>query len=254
MLVLVIKAYKTMARAFYSKFESFASVDGPGVRSVLFLTGCPFRCLYCHNPETWTNNNAKEIEAIDAFKLLTKYKPYWKNNGGVTISGGEPLLQIDFLIELFKLLKEKGISTCIDTAGGPFTKEEPFFSKFNELLKYTDLFLMDIKAPNSELHKKITGKDNSNVISMFEYLKEKNFPVWIRYVLVPGYTDSQEILNETKRFIDTLPNVLKVEVLPYHPFALPKYEELGIPYPLKDTNMPDKESVALAKEILEKRS
>ena len=241
-----------MKSAFYSKFESFASVDGPGVRSVLFLTGCPFRCLYCHNPETWTNKNAKEITTEEAFKLLKRYKPYWKDNGGVTISGGEPLLQIDFLIELFKLLKENGISTCIDTAGGPFTKEEPFFSKFNDLLKYTDLIMLDIKAPNDELHKVITGASNKNVLSMFEYLKEKKFPIWIRYVLVPGYTDNIDVLNETKRFIDTLPNVKKVEVLPYHPFALPKYEELSIEYPLKDTNMPTKESLNFAKKLLEK--
>lgn len=237
--------------AYYSKFESFASVDGPGVRSVLFLTGCPFRCIYCHNPETWSEKG-KEISPEEAFKMLLKYKPYWKNNGGITISGGEPLLHLDFLIELFKLCKEKGISCCIDTAGGPFTKEEPFLSKFNELLKYTDLFLMDIKAIDDKLHKIITGKTNKNVIEMFQYLNEKNVPIWIRYVLVPGYTDSLEVLNSTRNFINTLSNVKRVEVLPYHPFGMPKYEKLGIPYKLKDTNMPTEESVNFAKEILEK--
>ncbi len=240
-----------MNYAFYSKFESFASVDGPGVRSVWFLSGCPFRCLYCHNPETWTTNDAKKITAKEAFEKLYRYKSYWKNNGGVTISGGEPLLYLDFLIELFKLCKEKGVSTCIDTAGGPFTKDSNWLEKFNELLKYTDLILMDIKAINPSLHKTITGKTNENVIEMFKYLNEKKFPIWIRYVLVPGYTDKEETLRETREFIDSLSNVLKVEVLPYHPFALPKYEELKIDYPLKNTNMPTKESLAFAKEILE---
>jgi pyruvate formate lyase activating enzyme len=177
---------------------------------------------------------------------------YWKNNGGITVSGGEPLVQIDFLLEFFKLAKNKGYSTCIDTAGGPFTKEEPFFSKFTELLKVTDLFLMDIKAPNDELHQKITGKKGENIREMFQYLDERNFPIWIRYVLVPGYTDSKEVLLETKAFIDTLHNVKRVEVLPYHPFALPKYEELGIDYKLKDTLAPSKEAIALAEEIFEK--
>ena len=240
-----------MAYAYYSKFESFASVDGPGVRSVWFLSGCPFRCLYCHNPETWEANYSNKITAEEAFQKLYRYKPYWKDNGGVTISGGEPLLYLDFLIELFKLCKEKGVSTCIDTAGGPFTKDFEWLKKFDELLEYIDLILMDIKAVNNDLHKRITGKSNENVIEMFEYLNKKNFPIWIRYVLVQGYKDSKEVLEETKKFIDGLDNVLKVEVLPYHPFALPKYEELKIDYPLKDTPMPNKETLAYAKEILE---
>jgi pyruvate formate lyase activating enzyme len=240
-----------MASAFFTKFESFASVDGPGVRSVLFLCGCPFRCLNCHNPETWTTKGGKEITSEDVFKLLSKYKPYWKNNGGITISGGAPLLHMDFLIELFKICKEKGISTCIDTSGAPFSKEEPFITKFNELLKYTDLFLMYIKAPNEELHQVITGKSNKNGLEMFDYLNEKNIHIWIRYVLVTKYTDSKEVLNQTKDFINTLRNVKRVEVLAYHPFALAKYEELGIEYPQKDINMPDKESLASAKELLE---
>ena len=163
-------------KAYYSKLESFALVDGPGVRSVLFLSGCPFRCLYCHNPETWIIDGKETITSEEAYKKMIRFLPYWKNNGGVTISGGEPLLQMDFLIDLFKRFKEKGVSTCIDTAGGPFTLEEPFISKFNELLKYTDLFLMDIKAPNNELHKKITGKSMDAPVNMFKYLNSLNFP------------------------------------------------------------------------------
>ena len=237
-------------KAYYSKLESFALVDGPGVRSVLFLSGCPFRCLYCHNPETWTMDKSQTITPEEAYNKMIRFLPYWKNNGGVTISGGEPLLQIDFLIELFKKFKEKGVSTCIDTAGGPFTLEEPFISKFNELLKYTDLFLMDIKAPNNELHQKITGNSIDSPINMFKYLNELNFPIWIRYVLVPGYTDDISILKETRTFLDKLTNVKRIEVLPYHPFAIPKYEELKIDYPLKDVNTPSKDNIKLAEEIL----
>ena len=236
--------------AYYSKLESFALVDGPGVRSVLFLAGCPFRCIYCHNPETWTISNKPKISAKEAFDKMIRFAPYWRNNGGVTISGGEPLLQMDFLIELFKMLKEKGYSTCIDTAGGPFRKDGEFFNKFNELLKYTDLFLMDIKAPNEALHQEITGSSFDNPKAMFEYLNEIHFPIWIRYVLVPGYTDSLDVLKETKAFIDKLSNVKRVEVLPYHPFAIPKYDELKIEYKLKDVNTPSKESIEVAKEVL----
>ncbi|MCR5232102.1 MAG: pyruvate formate lyase-activating protein [Acholeplasmatales bacterium] len=236
-------------KAYYSKLESFALVDGPGVRSVLFLSGCPFRCLYCHNPETWTMGS-NQITVEEAYNKMIRFLPYWKNNGGVTISGGEPLLQMDFLIELFKKFKEKGVSTCIDTAGGPFSLDKEFLDKFDELLKYTDLFLMDIKAPNELLHKKITGKSILAPQNMFKYLNEKKVPIWIRYVLVPGLTDDIDTLKETKAFIDTLDNVLRIEVLPYHPFAIPKYEELKIDYPLKDTNSPSKENIKIAEEIL----
>lgn len=235
---------------YYSSFESFALVDGPGVRSVLFLSGCPFRCLYCHNPETWSNKNATSITSDEALAKLARYKTYWRDNGGITISGGEPLLQIDFLIDLFKKAKEKGFSTCIDTAGGPFTFEEPFFSKFKELLKYTDLLLLDLKAPNEELHTKITGHDGKNVQELFNYLNEINFPIWVRYVLLPGYTDSEDVLQKSSDFLAKFNNIKRLEVLPYHPFALPKYDELGIEYPLKDVNMPTKESVKHAENVL----
>ena len=240
-----------MTKAYYTKFESFALVDGPGVRSVLFLSGCPLRCLYCHNPETWTMNKGMEITAEEAIKKFQRYAMYWKNNGGITISGGEPLLQIDFLIELFTLAKEKGYSTCIDTSGAPFNMNEEYLEKFEKLLKVCDLFLLDIKAPNDKLHEKITGKSGKNIKELFLYLDKKNFPIWIRYVLVPGLTDSKEVLEETKAFIDTLHNVKKVEVLPYHPFAMPKYDELGIEYKLRDVLSPSKELISFAENILD---
>lgn len=239
-------------KAKISSFESFALVDGPGVRSVFFLAGCPYRCLYCHNPETWAKDNYEEITSDEALKKLTRYKPYWKDNGGITISGGEPLLQIDFLIDIFKKAKKEGISTCIDTSGAPFSRNEPFFSKFNELLKVTDLLLLDLKAVDPTLHKEITGKSNENIIDLFNYLNEINFPIWVRYVLLPTYTDKKEILQQSKEFLAQFKNIKKIEVLPYHPFAIPKYQELGIEYKIKHLNMPNEESVKLAKDILEK--
>lgn len=239
-----------MVKGYYSSFETFALVDGPGVRSVLFLSGCPYRCLYCHNPETWNLSDGKEITSDEALAKLIRYKIYWRDNGGITISGGEPLLQIDFLIDLFKKAKEKGISTCIDTAGGPFSLNEPFITKFNELLKYTDIILLDLKAPNDDLHVKITGKKGNNVREMYKYLNDINFPIWVRYVLLPGYTDSDEILEESREFLSQFNNIKRIEVLPYHSFAIMKYKELGIKYSLENVDMPTKEQKEHAEKIL----
>jgi pyruvate formate lyase activating enzyme len=238
----------------YLSIESFGLVDGPGVRSILFLTGCPFRCLYCHNPDAWNYKDGKEITPQEAFQKLLRYKPYWKDHGGITVSGGEPLAQIDFVLELSQLCKAQGISVALDTAGGPFTQEEPYFSKFNELLKVTDLFMLDIKAIDSPLHQKITGKDNANVRDLFQYLSKIGYPIWIRYVLVPGLTDDEDLLRRTGEFIKTLTNVKRVEVLPYHTLALPKYEKLGIPYPLKGVLEPTKENVQKAETLLDTKA
>ena len=196
--------------------ESFGSVDGPGVRYILFLHGCPLRCKYCHNPDTWANSKeTMEMTPQEALEKALKYKTYWGNEGGITISGGEPLLQIDFLIELFKLAKKEGVNTCIDTSGANFTREEPFFSKFNELMKYTDLLLLDIKHIDSQKHKELTGKPNDNILDMAKYLSDINKSVWIRHVLVPGISDVDEYLIELDKFISSLNNVKKVEVLPF---------------------------------------
>lgn len=236
---------------YYQSIESFALVDGPGVRSVLFLQGCPFRCLFCHNPDTWAFSKNNPIKPEEALKKLIRYSTYWKNNGGITVSGGEPLAQIDFLIEFGKLCKQNKISVTIDTSGATFSLNEPFISKFNELLNYIDLVMLDIKCIDDEIHKKLTGHSNKNVIEMFKYLSEKNFPIWIRHVLVPGITDNDELLKKTNEFIKTLNNVKRVEVLPYHNLGVFKYEKLGIPYPLKDTPIPTKERIENANKILE---
>ena len=228
--------------------ESFGAADGPGVRFIVFMQGCHMRCRYCHNPDTWKMDGGDEVTADEILKRALRFKPYWGKDGGITISGGEPLLQIDFVIELFKKAKELGINTCIDTAGNPFTKEEPFFSKFEELMKYTDLLLLDLKEINTTRHKDLTGFDNSNIIEMAKYLSEINKPVWIRHVLVPEYSDFDEDLDALGDFIDTLSNVDRVEILPYHTLGKFKWENLGIPYTLESISPPSAERIENAKQ------
>lgn len=227
--------------------ESFGAADGPGVRFIVFMQGCHMRCRYCHNPDTWKMDGGDEVTADEILKRALRFKPYWGKDGGITISGGEPLLQIDFVIELFKKAKELGINTCIDTAGNPFTKEEPFFSKFEELMKYTDLLLLDLKEINPARHKDLTGFDNSNIIEMAKYLSETNKPVWIRHVLVPEHSDFDEDLDALGDFIDTLSNVDRVEILPYHTLGKFKWENLGIPYTLESISPPSAERIENAK-------
>ena len=206
------------------------------------------RCRYCHNPDTWKMDGGDEVTADEILKRALRFKPYWGKDGGITISGGEPLLQIDFVIELFKKAKELGMNTCIDTAGNPFTKEEPFFSKFEELMKYTDLLLLDLKEINPARHKDLTGFDNSNIIEMAKYLSEINKPVWIRHVLVPEHSDFDEDLDALGDFIDTLSNVDRVEILPYHTLGKFKWENLGIPYTLESISPPSAERIENAKQ------
>lgn len=230
--------------------ESFGSVDGPGVRFVVFMQGCKMRCKYCHNPDTWFSDKGQWTTSDELLAKAMRYKSYWKADGGITVSGGEPLLQIDFLIDFFKKAKANNINTALDTSGNPFTKSEPFFSKFKELLNYTDLVLLDLKHINNEEHKKLTGQENSNILELALYLSQVNKPVWIRHVLVPDITDNDKYLNELSEFINTLNNVEKVEVLPYHSLGEYKWQELGINYQLKGVNPPTKDRVDNAKAIL----
>jgi pyruvate formate lyase activating enzyme len=237
-----------------NKLETFGSVDGPGVRFVVFTQGCPMRCQFCHNPETWDFKGDKagayDISAQDLLKKALRYQSYWGKDGGITVSGGEPLAQIDFLIEFFEAAKAAGVHTCLDTSGVNFVRNEPYFGKFKRLMDATDLLLVDIKNIDPAEHKKLTGHDNKNILDMFRYLDEINKPIWIRHVLVPGGSDNDELLIKTREFIDTLHNVQKVEVLPYHALALAKYQELGIDYVLKDVKSPSPERIANAKKIL----
>lgn len=230
--------------------ESFGSVDGPGLRYIIFLKGCDMRCKYCHNVDTWNPESDMQYDANELLDKAERYRAYWKNGGGITVSGGEALLQIDFLLELFKEAKKRDINTCLDTSAQPFTRNEPFFSKFEELMKYTDLLLLDIKHIDDEEHKKLTGHTNVNILDCARYLSDIKKPVWIRHVLVPGITDNDEYLKKTKEFIDTLDNVERVDVLPYHSMGAYKFEELGIPYQLKGVEPPTAERVKNAKDIL----
>lgn len=239
-----------MVKGYIHSTESFGSVDGPGVRFIVFMQGCNMRCKYCHNPDTWDKNGGREVTADEVIKTALRYRTYWGKKGGITISGGEPLLQLNFLIELCKKCREQGISTVIDTAGKPFTREEPFFSKFNELLKYTDLIMLDLKHIDSKDHKALTGFGNENILDLAQYLSEKNVPVWIRHVLVPGINDDDFSLNKLHKFIKTLKNVQRVEILPYHNLGEFKYEDLGIKYPLAGLRSPSKESIANAQRLL----
>lgn len=234
--------------------ESFGSADGPGVRYIVFLKGCNMRCKYCHNPDTWAkcgeNDGAKLMTPQEVLKTAMRYKAYWKQTGGITVSGGEALLQIDFVTELFKLAKEKGVNTCLDTSGNPFTVEEPFFGKFNELMKYTDLFMLDIKHIDDEEHKKLTGQTNKNILDMAQYLSKNGKKMWIRHVLVAGITTDERYLKQLREFIDTLKTVERVEVLPYHTLGVFKWKELGIPYQLEGVEPPTEEQIECAKRIL----
>lgn len=231
--------------------ESFGLVDGPGVRFVIFLQGCHMRCKYCHNPETWSTEVGEEWTPQDLFNKVIRYKNYWGKNGGITVSGGEPLLQIDFLIEFFKLAKEKGVHTTVDTSGNPFTLEEPFISKFNELMEVTDLFMLDIKEINDEKHKVLTKWTNSNILQMAQYLSDHGKDMWIRHVLVPDLTDDEEGLKELNTFIKSLKTVTRVEILPYHTLGKFKWEKLGIDYPLEGVRTPSEEEVKAAEDLLE---
>ncbi len=230
--------------------ESFGSVDGPGVRFIIFVTGCPLRCQFCHNPDTWKMTDGEKTEVDALVKKALRCKPYWRNGGGITVSGGEPLMQIDFLIELFKQFKKEGVHTTIDTSGAPFTREEPFFSKFEELMKYTDLLLVDIKHIDNEKHIELTGRPNENILDMMRYLSDIKKPIWIRHVLVPGMSDKDEYLIKTREFIDTLDNVERVEVLPYHTLGVSKWEQLGYEYKLKDVEPPTEERIINANKLL----
>ena len=211
--------------------ETFGLVDGPGVRFIAFMQGCRMRCKYCHNPETWQENCGEDWQAEALLKRALRYRMYWGSDGGITVSGGEPLLQIEFLIEFFKLAKQEGIHTALDTSANPYTKEEPFHSKWLELMKYTDLVILDLKE-------------------MDEEISDLGVDLWIRHVLVPDLTDDEKGLADLKHFIDGLKTVKRVEILPYHTLGLFKWEKLGIKYPLEGVNPPSEEAVAKAEKIL----
>lgn len=229
--------------------ETFGSVDGPGVRFVIFLKGCALRCQYCHNPDTWTCGEA-DTDSEALLKKALRYRSYWRKNGGITLSGGEPLLQIDFVLDLFQRAKKEKVHTVIDTAGNPFTREGDFFVKFQQLMEVTDLILLDLKVFDEEKHLALTGKSNRNILDLARYLSDIGMPVWIRHVLVPGINDSDEDLKKLDTFLQTLHNIQRVEILPYHTLGAYKWKELGYTYTLNEVQPPAQELVEHAKELL----
>lgn len=228
-------------------FESFGTVDGPGIRTVVFLQGCPMRCKYCHNPDTWHPSGGQARTAEDVAREVLKYKSYFADRGGVTVSGGEPLLQLDFVLELFALLKAKGVNTCLDTSGICYSAGDV---RYERLVALTDLVLLDIKHIDDGAHRLLTGQSNQKPLTFARFLDQKGVKMWVRHVLVPGITDDDGALCKLRAFLDTLSNVEKVEVLPYHTMGVPKYKKLGIAYPLEGVQPPAKERVENAKRIL----
>ena len=232
--------------------ETFGSVDGPGVRFLIFLTGCGMRCQYCHNPDTWKMSVGTPYTADELIQSAIKYRSYWGSKGGITVSGGDPLLQIDFLLDLCKKAKKENIHVTIDTSGNPFTRQEPYFGKFQELIQYVDLFLLDIKHIDDEKHKELTACSNENILDMARYLSDIDKPIWVRHVLVPEKTDDDDDLHKLRTFLDSLQNVEKVEVLSYHTLGVKKWRDMGMDYPLEGIDAPTQVRIANAKEILEK--
>ncbi|WP_071395202.1 pyruvate formate-lyase-activating protein [Bacillus tuaregi] len=233
--------------------ETFGTVDGPGIRYVVFTQGCLLRCQYCHNADTWEIGTGKQMSVADIMEDLTSYLPFIESSGGgITVSGGEPLLQIPFLIELFKECKKIGIHTTIDSSGGCYSTAPLFQEQLNELLNYTDLILVDLKHINRKKHIQLTGMANDHIIQFAKSLSERQIPVWIRHVLVPSVTDDEKDLEELGHFIGTLENVEKLEVLPYHKLGVYKWEALGMDYPLNNIEPPSDEKVQTAYKVLTK--
>lgn len=233
---------------YYAKvhsMESFGTVDGPGIRFVLFLQGCSLKCKYCHNRDTWDIHGGEFKSLDEIFKKIMRYKNYIYKNGGVTVTGGEPLLQYEFLIELFKKLKNEGIHTCIDTSGMVIIND-----KIKELVSLTDLFLIDIKHINSDKCKELVGISNERELKFAEYLSDNNKHMWIRQVLIPGITDDKEDLKKLREFIEKLKTVDKIEILPYHDMGKYKWEELGYKYELGNIRTATPQDVDRAKNIL----
>lgn len=227
--------------------ESFGTVDGPGVRYVVFLQGCSMRCLYCHNPDTWEYDGGKWMTVEEILTGYDKVKNFLKN-GGLTVTGGEPLLQIDFVLELMTEAKKRGIHTCIDTSGITFVKgNEKVRNKFDRLLEVTDLFMLDIKHIDEDAHKQLTAQSNGSILAFAEYLSEKGKDVWIRHVVVPGYTDKQEELERLGYFIGGIKNIKALDVLPYHTMGNVKYESMGKEAPLKELEALSKEDAIIAR-------
>lgn len=227
--------------------ESFGTVDGPGVRFVVFFQGCPLRCKYCHNPDTWKFEGGRAVTVDEILDEYDSIKEFLKS-GGITCTGGEPLAQPEFLAELFKEAKSRGIHTCLDTSGAVFNQK--LIDKIDKVIDNTDLVMLDIKHIDSAEHKKLTGMPNEHILAFAEYLRDRNIELWVRHVVVPGITDNEEYLFKLGEYLSTLSNLKALDVLPYHDMGKVKYENLGIDYPLKDVEPLPKERAIKARDII----
>mgnify|MGYP004460398065 FL=1 len=239
-----------MQIGYIHSIETFGSVDGPGVRFIVFMQGCPMRCQYCHNPDSWKTRVGEQMTTDELLEKALRYRTYWGDKGGITVSGGEALMQMEFVTELFEKAHSMGINTCLDTSAQPFTRKSPWFDNFQKLMAVTDTILLDIKHIDNEEHRKLTRFSNENILDCARYLSEIAKPVWIRHVLVPGITDVDAYLHRLHDFLSTLKNIERIDVLPYHTLGTFKYEKLGIEYPLADVPTPTKERVDNARKIL----
>lgn len=232
--------------------ETFGTVDGPGIRYVVFMQGCPLRCLYCHNPDTWSMDGGREVSVAELLSEYDRNKDFY-SKGGITVTGGEPLMQLPFLTELFRKAKEKGIHTCIDTSGAVFNPQNADLMRaFEELARYTDLVLLDIKHIDREKHIALTGMSNENILAFAKFLEEKKIPLWVRHTVVEGYTDNESDLVRLGEFIGSLKNLRALDVLPYHTMGAQKYKEMGMKYRLEGLPpLPQKKALEAKKSILE---
>ena len=227
--------------------ESFGTVDGPGVRFVVFTQGCPMRCLYCHNPDTWQIGVGNKMSTDEIINAFNRNRSFYAT-GGITVTGGEPMVQLDFLTELFQKAKANNIHTCLDTSGITFTPEHP--EKYIELMKYTDLVMLDIKHIDPEEHIKLTSQKNDRILAFLRFLSDQKITTWIRHVVVPTITDNDEYLYRLGYFIGEFRNIKALDVLPYHTMGKVKYENLGIDYKLKDLQPLPKERAERARDII----
>ena len=225
-------------------FESCGTVDGPGIRFIIFTQGCPLRCKYCHNPDTWDFKDTKYERSVEfTINEIKKYKPFFRNGGGLTITGGEPFVQLNYIEALLKRAKEEEIHTVVDTSGYIFN------DRVKEVLEYVDLVLLDIKSIDPDIYKELTGVELENTLKFAEYLNDIRKPVWIRHVVVPGITDKKENLEKLADYVSKLKNVEKIELLPFHQMGTHKWEEMNLEYPLKDVEEPTADEMKAARQI-----
>lgn len=241
---------ETELSGYVHSIESFGTVDGPGIRLVVFFQGCPMRCLYCHNPDTWRMTDGQPATVEQIMEQYRKNRVFYRK-GGITATGGEPLMQLDFLTALFEAAKQEGVHTCLDTSGATFRPDDAALcARFDRLMNATDLIMLDLKQVLAQRHHQLTGQANDCILAFARYASDRGKALWIRHVVVPGYTDDEESLTALGRFMATLKGVQALDVLPYHTMGVPKYRALDMPYPLEGVSPMDAEGAQRARQVI----